>query len=276
MLDDDKLRFYKGDTARVPLFLYEEDGETPLGANSVSWTIKKPDTTTITEGPLEVTEADFVAKTNDTTAPGLYRIQATFTLLDGSKASAIDTFEVIDPLEVGGASDTADRILDGTWKKISDLFDSDLGGPWLRDKTEDIFNKQKMGLFLEDAIYIINNMYQPQTSYTIASWPQEHIPLVSQALLVEMIYHFIRTYVEQPLVSGAPIMYFDRRDYMARWQSVLQAEEQKLMRMLDLFKTAEAGLGHTAVLIGGYATPWTRMSKVWRTQHPRYFGPWQG
>jgi hypothetical protein len=136
------------------------------------------------------------------------------------------------------------------------------------------FNKDKLALLLPDALYLVNNEYQPITNFTEENWPEEHIPLASQALMVEGIYHLIRSYVEQPLPSGGTLNWYDRRDYVTRWQSVLQKEEDKLMHLADKFKLAFTGFGATSMIVGGYATPITRMSRFWRTRYPRYIGPW--
>jgi hypothetical protein len=207
--------------------------------------------------------------------PGLYRGRVQFTAADGTKKSVRTQFEVIDPFE-RPATTTADKIVERAWVKLEDLFDSELGGPWLRDKTVQSFGREKMKFLLTDALYIINNEYQPVTYFDETDWPEEHIPLAAQALLVESIYHLVRSYVEQWSANTTQVGWFDRRDYMTRWQTVLQSEEQKLMRLLDLFKTGQLGFGQTSLLVGGYSTPITRMSRFWRTRHPKYFGPYVG
>lgn len=172
------------------------------------------------------------------------------------------------------ANTTPTRIVDHAWMKLEDLFDSELGGPWLTDQTLKSFNKDKLALFLPDALYLVNNEFQPITTFNEENWPEEHIPLASQALMVEGIYHLVRSYVEQPLPSGGTLNWYDRRDYVTRWQAVLTKEEQKLMQLADKFKLQYTGFGATSIIVGGYATPITRMSRFWRTRYPRYIGPW--
>lgn len=208
--------------------------------------------------------------TND---PGLYQGRAQFITNDGLTKSTKVSFEVIDPMEVPSTT-VVGRIIDHAWLKLEDLFDSELGGPWLRDKTVKSFNKDKMMMLLTDALYVINNEYQPLTTFDETNWPEAHIPLAAQALLVESIYHLVRSYVEQPLPSGSPMSWFDRRDYFQRWQSVLQSEETKLFRLIDVFKLQYTGFGSTSILIGGHSSPITRLSKMWRTRYPRWVGPW--
>lgn len=213
--------------------------------------------------------------------PGLYTAVANFTLANGIIVSVPESVEIIDPLAENSPEGltTADLIIDHAWMKLEDLFDSEdsesgLGGPWLRDKTFKVFNRDKLARFLPDALYLINNEFQPVTDFDEVNWPVAHVPLASQALMLEGIYHLIRSYVEQPMPAGGQIAYFDRRDYMARWQSVLQSENDKLMKLMDVFKLQYTGFGSTSILVGGYATPITRLSRFWRTRYPRYIGPW--
>jgi hypothetical protein len=194
-------------------------------------------------------------------------------LADTTHKSYASNFEVVDPLVVL-ASSGIDTAVDHTMVKLEDLFDSDLGGPWLKDETKKAFDRRKLVALLPDALYMINNGYQPTTSFDETNFPTNHYPLVSQALLVEVIFHLIRSYTEQPLPSGGNISWFDRRDYMQRWQSVLEKEAERLTQYIDIFKMEYTGFGATAVLVGGYATPITRMSRYWRMRNPKYIGPW--
>jgi hypothetical protein len=101
--------------------------------------------------------------------------------------------------------------------KLEDLFDSELGGPHLRDRTLANFDKPKMANLLPDALYSIGATFSPAVIYTEASFPfTEHSSLAAQSLLVESIRHLMRSYVEQPLPVGSNVTYFDRRDYLQR------------------------------------------------------------
>ena len=153
--------------------------------------------------------------------------------------------------------------------KLEDLWDSDLGGPHLRDATKAIFDREKIRRLLPDALYNINNVYQPATGFDETTFPyQNHRPLLAQALLVESIGHLMRAYVEQPLPAGANVSYFDRRDYLQRWQMILQMELDKLNRWLDLFKRDLMGLGYSAMLVGGYASYPSRVPRYMRGRYP--------
>lgn len=263
-------RTYKNDTAIIEANLFDEDGVNPLQATSVSWSVRKPDGTLVTGGPTGVPETEVTIAYTDTVAAGNYNAQVTFTLQDGSKRSTVLSFEVVDPLETTSQAETPQEVVvDRAWMKLEDLFDSELGGPHLRDRTLAHFDREKLKRMIPDALYNINHYYQPATGYTEDNWPTEHSPLLSQALLIEGIRHLIRSYVEQwvPGGPGTP-SYFDRRDYLARWQSVLTSEETRLNMWLDLFKQGEMQFGQSSLLVGGYASFGSKAPRYMRGRYP--------
>lgn len=198
-----------------------------------------------------------------TDQPGLYRGRARFQLPDLSYRSQPLQFEVIDPLADRNNLTGVDASVEHAWMKLEDLFDSELGGPHVRDRTLSHFNRDKLKLFVPDALYNINNTYQPATGYDSTTFPfTTHSPLLSQALLTQGIRHLMRSYVEQYAVNGGATGYFDRRDYLNRWQQVLTIEEKMLDEWLDLFKRDQMGFGSTSTLVGGYAS--------WYGRYPRY------
>jgi hypothetical protein len=264
-------RIYVNDTALIDVDIVGDDGVNHLTASTVEYTFKKPDGTTITGGPQAVSESEATVVIADTDLPGLYTGQITFVLADSSRRSVVSQFEVIDPLQTTeDATTPLESVIDRAWMKLEDLFDSDLGGPWLRDRTLSIFDREKLARLLPDALYNINNSYQPALGYDDNNFPfTQHSPLLSQALLVESIYHLMRSYVEQPApLGGGNITYFDRRDYLSRWQSILQGEEDKLNKWLDLFKRDQMGFGSGAILVGGYASFAARYPRYIRGRYP--------
>lgn len=190
---------------------------------------------------------------------GEYIAVCQFSLEGGEKRSERRVFNVEDPFK--NAPTTAhETIAEAVWLRLSDLFDSTEGGPWLRDVTESYFDKRKISQLIDDALFDIN--YQPpQTNITIldftqvwelageGSQPDPDQSVLVQGALISVIRHLIRSYVEQPLPQGAQIVYEDRRDYLQRWQSVLQTEQQRYDRLLALWKRQFLGLGRTALLV---------------------------
>lgn len=265
-------RVYRGDTAIIEANLLGEDSAQPLAATSVRYSIKKPDGSIVNNpATINVDETDISIAFNETDLVGQYLSQITFTLEDGTSRSTILSFEVIDPLESTFDSDNPiDKTVDRAWMKLEDLFDSEIGGPHLRDRTMASFNRDKMARLLPDALYNINNFYQPASGYDETTFPyDQHSPLLAQALLVETIYHLIRSYAEQPQPAGAGTpTYFDRRDYVNRWQAILQTEETRLNAWMDLFKRGDMGFGTTSILVGGYASYSNRYPRYMRGRYP--------
>lgn len=266
-------RVYKGDTAIIEANLYDEDGVSLIPVQNVAWQVRKPDGTLVSGGPTVITTSDASIAFNDTVLPGAYATQVTFTLPDSSKRSTILSFEVVDPLENTSpqVSDTpVEKVVDRAWMKLEDLFDSDMGGPHLRDRTLQNFDREKMKRLIPDALYNINNFYTPATGFDDVTFPYDsHAPLLSQGILVEAIYHLMRSYVEQPtpVGPGSP-SYFDRRDYLNRWQTILVGEEKRLDMWLDLFKKEQMGFGSSSLLVGGYASYGNRVPRYMRGKYP--------
>lgn len=247
-----------GDSADLYAYLYNER-EIPIPEEdllSVEFTEQAPDGSKASHlGEILGNGKGFV-RIDDTAQIGEHKVVATFTLADGAKRSVRSDFEVIDPFNPPTPSDE-DVIADLVWFKLSDLFDSEEGGPWLQDETLNTFKKEKIKGFIKEGLFDINNQ-QPTTSVVLGEFVREGVPqdgatLLAQGTLIAVIRHFIRTYVEQPLPTGGQIVYEDRRDYLQRWQSVLQTEEEHYLRQLLLWKRKFLGLGETSLLIGSKA-----------------------
>lgn len=264
-------RVYRGDTAPIDVSLFDEDGISPIPVTDVSWQIRKPDGTVVSGGPSPIEVSETTISFSDTDDPGVYTGQITFTLPDTTKRSSIVSFEVVDPLETTNQSSTPiDGAVDFAWMKLEDMFDSQLGGPYLRDVTKNGFDREKLKRFLPSALYYVNNYYQPATGYDDTTFPfDQHTPLLAQALLVEGIRHLMRSYVEQPSPAGpGQPSWFDRRNYLDRWKIVLQDELNTLNMWLDLFKRDQMGFGDTSILVGGYASYTNRVPRYMRGRYP--------
>lgn len=147
-------------------------------------------------------------------------------------------------------------VVEATWVRFADLFDSPLGGPNLQVYAQTRFGRNRMAQLLRQAVGRLNTISQPHQSYAVNDdFPFDQWgPLVEQALYVEVIKHLVRSYVEQPdVVLTSAISRLDRRDYMQRWQSMLAIEQEDLTAQLDSFKIASMGLGHAKVLVSGGA-----------------------
>lgn len=145
-------------------------------------------------------------------------------------------------------------VVEATWVRFADLFDSPLGGPNLQVYAQTRFGRNRMAQLLRQAVGRLNTISQPHQGYAVnADFPFDQWgPLVEQALYVEVIKHLVRSYVEQPdVVLATAVSRLDRRDYMQRWQEMLAIEQRDLDSQLDSFKIASMGLGQAKVLVSG-------------------------
>jgi hypothetical protein len=193
---------------------------------------------------------------DETDVIGHYIVVATFELVDGTKKSAKCDFEVFDPFEV--VEGPIRVIADGVWTKLEDCFDAEDEGPWLQDVTMNFFREEKMEKFINDALFDIN--YQnPPTDLTVSNFvakdgtPTSNYPLIVQGIFIQVLRHLMRSYVEQPMPTGAQIAWQDRRDYLQRWQSMYEIEFQQYMRWVALYKRGFLQLGHSRLLVSAKA-----------------------
>jgi hypothetical protein len=70
------------------------------------------------------------------------------------------------------------------------------------------------------------------------------------------------------MVMGSNVSYFDRRDYLQRWESILRMEQETFTTWLDLFKQSLFGFGDAAILVGGYNSPAYRIPRYMRGRYP--------
>lgn len=263
----------QGDTAELYAYIYtSEDVVVNAGSiSSVIFTVRKPDgTTTTTPGIIQSDGAGFLRYTA-TDDPGIYRWVAQFTLSSGEKRSWGDEFVVEDLFAVPSITQ-ADTVADQVWMRLEDCFDSEEGGPWLRDKTLAYFDKSKVAQFIPEGLLLINS-WPPTTSVNL-SWFTTPIPasdpailaldptatqpdpdqiVIVQATLLATIKHLMRSYVEQPNVVGANVVWEDRREYLQRWQTIYQIELDYFKELLALWKRQFLFYGKSSLLVNSKA-----------------------
>jgi len=254
-------RVFINDTALLEAYIYEADDETliPLTAiRQVLFTIKKPSETVpaITNDPGTVVadgHAQYLVDSSQITEPGEYLATAQFVLSNGERRTIIVDFDAIDPFESTGAS-PIDPWVDMAWRKLEDCFDSEIGGPWLRDMTMARFDKSKMRSLVPEVLLDIN-VQQPITAFTDSSFPLDHNggALLSHGILISTIRHLVRSYSEQPDVDNSPVGYLDRRRYQETWLKVLEVEDKQYRRVLTLWKRQYFGLGKSKLLVSSKA-----------------------
>ena len=138
---------------------------------------------------------------------------------------------------------------------LGDLFDSTDGGPNLQETYQAKFGPERVAQLLQVALTRINTTGQPFTNFGVGPGSQETNQnirgMVTIGLYLEVLRHLIRSYVEQPEFRNQQINYTDRRDYMNRWQSILQEEGRDFSKQLSLAKRSLLGLGGGSLLVSG-------------------------
>lgn len=263
-------QIFKGDTAVIEATVYAEDEVTPNNATTVTWTYLRPDGSSATVGPTVISPA---APNNslvitDTSLVGEYVGTAQFTLqTSGNKKTVLRTWSVVDPLSV--ASVEKDKTVNLAWKMLEDCFDSELGGPHLRDASLANFDKAKIGDLYDLALYSINVM-QPTQTFDAVSFPYANArPLLAKSLECESIKHLMRSYVEQPMItSSGAITYFERRDYLDRWNTLLTIEQLQLKEWVAMYKRQQYNFGVGKLLVDN-KTRGLFVPGQLRTRYPR-------
>lgn len=275
----------QGDTA--PLYAYafntDESPITQVDVTSVLFTIRKPDATTVTAAGLVDDSGTGFYNYTDTTQLGIYVWKAQFTFVTGEKRTLVDEFSVYDPLLIPQVT-WAGEISDEVWMRIEDCFDSQEGGPWLRDMTLASFDKTKVAKFIPEGLLTVNAI-PPITNLGLDSFvtktpaldpavlalnpaamePDADRIIIVQATLLSVIRHLMRGYVEQPNPTGANVVWQDRRDYQQRWQAIYQIELDYFNRMAGLWKRNFLQYGRGSLLVH---------SKAGRLYGPGYNRAW--
>lgn len=248
--------------------LYASDDQTLVPASSiasVTFTIVKPTDdpstptiaaaagTVVSDGVGQYLVAPSV---NDTA--GHYRGVATFTYTDGPLTGLVKSipvdYDIADPFVRTGAS-PADDAVDQCWMKIDDCFDSEFGGPWLRDMTMNVFDKSKIRGLIPEVLLAINQQ-MPYTEYTEGSYPytlHDGNALMAQGLLVATIRHLMRSYTEQPDVTSSPVAFMDRKKYQQVWKAQYDVELVEYTKWLKQWKLRTYDLSSSALLLGSKA-----------------------
>ena len=192
----------------------------------------------------------------DTSLPGLYQMAWLYEI-NSTPQIFVGHVEVGESSPAYDALDTGFKaIIESAYIRFADLFDSPYGGPHLQVYFQSHFNRNRMAQLLQIALNRLNTISQPHMSYSLdpaaKPFPYEQWGgLLDQALYIECLKHLIRSYTEQPEAQGVNVARLDRRDYMQRWQTVLDQEVRDFAGPMDVFKMAHMGLGRPHVLVSG-------------------------
>lgn len=146
-------------------------------------------------------------------------------------------------------SEDQEKVIKLAWVKLDDLFDSVEGGPHLKDRSLTGWDAGKTALLIPYVIAQIN-YGQPPLNFNLDTFPWDNNEvLVAQGLVVEIIRHLIRSYVEQPTPQGSGYSHLSRKDYSQAWMSILAEEKEIFDKMLLYFRRSQLNLGGGAGLL---------------------------
>lgn len=192
-----------------------------------------------------------------TSMPGLLDVLWSYTV-SGQTFTYVDHYQVTESMpNYEALSDSQKLVIEQVTWMMGDLFDSTTGGPHLVEEFQTHYGYERLAQLLTIAVNRINTMSQPLTSFVVggsagAQFPEQYSGILVMGLYIETIKHFIRSYVEQPAIQGGTSVAFtDRRDYMTRWQAVLQDELDDFKSAVRLFKRKQMNLGQGSFIVAG-------------------------
>jgi hypothetical protein len=139
-----------------------------------------------------------------------------------------------------------------------------MGGPNLLSWYQSHFGRGRVAQLLIQAIQHLNVSGQPVNWYTATGHNSDGTPgsafplrgwegLVNSALTIEVTKHLMRAYVEDPDIQGNVQARMNRRDYLDRWERMLDIEERQFKREFDTFKIRQMFTATPRVLVAGGA-----------------------
>lgn len=143
--------------------------------------------------------------------------------------------------------------------KFSLLRDNHYGNgmPNLAEDAQTSYSLEDVAMEMQLALSRINMTAIQMTSFVIGSDKGARFPKVFYNYLMTMtmiglVKKFIIGYVETPAINGSTgVAYADRRDYVNRWQSLLQSLESDAKALDGAYKRATLNLTASSVLVGG-------------------------
>lgn len=190
---------------------------------------------------------------------GYLFITATWSYtVQGSLFNYVDYYQVVDPMPIyESLTQTQQQAVEQTNWMIGDLYDSTEGGPHLMEEFQSKFGYERLAQLLLIACQHLNYTSIPLTYFVIGSQQGQQLPdkwigILQWAHYIEVLKHLVRSYTEQPSIEGGPqVAFTNRRDYLQRWQSILQEEEPDFKHAVRMFKRKQLNLGSGAYLVAG-------------------------
>jgi hypothetical protein len=155
-------------------------------------------------------------------------------------------------------------VVENIYFKLSDGFDSTIGGPYLWELPQSNFGYETIArLTMVDGMNLINfeGPKAFQAPYAFGGTTGRQIPegwygLVQKAGFYETLKHLSRSYLEIPQEVNVPVAYLDRTRYSDMWMRMADKEGEELLRQIHMIKRAMAfGVRTRSLSIAGGIFP---------------------
>jgi len=222
------------------------------------------------EDPYGVVIAEFDSTKVVTESPGVYSIPLTAEhtakrgnlaavwsyTVNGVELSYTDQIQITEYMpEFENLREFEQDVVEQVAWMFADLFDSTNGGPNLVEQFQTHFNHNRIAQLMGMAMNWINITGVPMTRFGVGNGttrlPAPYTGLLVIGTYLEVLKHFVRTYVEQPEFKNMAVTYTDRSQYMQRWQQVYQMEKADYDKALKLAKRKFLSLGSGSLLVAG-------------------------
>lgn len=176
--------------------------------------------------------------------------------VDGKAFSYTDNLQILNRMPLYDSLTEAEKMIveQVTWM-MGDLFDSTEGGAYLIEPFQTHFDYERIAQLANIATVRINTTGFPVTYWGFGpdggAIPQSFAGITVLATYYELVRHLVRSYVEIPARVNMQVTYLDRRDYMQRWQSILQSEWPEFQRQIKMAKRDLLNLGKGSLLVAG-------------------------
>lgn len=269
------------------------DGTALIDPEAITASVYKRDQTTDTDDPLGLLAVTYPVNflTHEDTGIYSFSIPAEVTQLSGlvnivwnytfdsRSFTHKDYYSVSEEMPYFSGLTIDERgVVDRAILRFADLYDSFDGGPHLKEEFQTHFSKERVAILMGFANNALNFQNQPATRYIVGNntgtrFPVKNHGILEWATYIEMIKHLIRSYTEQPLVTGANVAITDRRDYTNRWREVLKDELDRFNAAVAIYKRSLIGLGGGSLLVsGGIYGP----SGMWKASNGYYTAALRG
>lgn len=210
---------------------------------------------------VEVGVYEVTLDTSVTKGPALIKALWEYTY-QGKEFQYVDFYQIVDPMPTyDNLTEEQKSVVTQVQWMLADLFDNTTGGvPHFAEEFQSNWGAERIAQLMQVGLQKVNFSSQPVTYYAVGpggtngmvGLPPKYSGILLMATYLEVLRHFCRTYVEQPsYTSTAGVAMADRRDYLQRWQSILQSEEENFKNMVRLFKRDHLNFGSGALIVGG-------------------------